>query len=288
MKVAIAQIHPALGEVKRNLAVHLDWIRRARAAGAELVVFPELSMTGYLLLDLVQEVAGDLRRSTEARKLAGRSRELGLIVGTAEVSEGYRYYNAAALYESGALRHVHRKVYLPTYGMFDEGRYFAAGDRFRVFESAALGRLGLLVCEDAWHLSSSYLLAQGGAEILCILSAGPVRGMSARSGRGSGTAWRELCQAIARFHTVHVLYCNRVGQEDGWTFSGGSMVVDPTGQIVTEAGSRDEELLVADLRPEKLREARMLYPLLRDERPHLVGRELGRILQQRADAPEVP
>ena len=147
MKIALAQINPSLGDVPRNLKRHLEWIRKARARRADLVIFPELSLTGYLLLDLVQDLALDLERAPVARQIARQSREIGILLGMVERTEQFRFHNAAALFESGKLAHVHRKVYLPTYGMFDEGRYFAPGDRFRVHRSRRLGRVGVLVCE---------------------------------------------------------------------------------------------------------------------------------------------
>lgn len=282
MKVAIAQINPSLGDVKRNLARHLEWIRRARSKGADLVVFPELSLTGYLLLDLVQDVALDPDRAPEIRKLAAASRELAVLAGVAEATDGFRYHNTALLLEGGRAAFRHRKVYLPTYGMFDEGRYFGPGDRFRVHRSPRLGRLGVLVCEDAWHPSASYLLAQGGADLICVQSAGPVRGMRGGQELASRSAWRDLCRVTAQFNTVYVVYCNRVGHEEGWTYSGGSFAVDPMGEVTAEAGADAEEMLLLEVRPERLREARTFYPLLRDERAHLVSRELDRLLRQRA------
>jgi predicted amidohydrolase len=282
MKVAIAQISPVLGETRRNLTLHLDRAARARRAGADLVVFPELSLTGYLLLDLAHDLALDLRKASEARRLAAASSNIAILAGLVEETPEFRFHNTTALFESGRLVHRHRKVYLPTYGMFDEGRYFAPGDRFRVHDSPRLGRIGVLVCEDAWHPSSAYLMAQAGADLICIVSAGPVRGAGATGGVASRAAWRDLCRAIAQFNTVYVVYCNRVGHEDGWTYSGGSLAVDPLGEVIAESSRDGDDLLVADVRPERLREARIRLPLLRDEKAHLVQRELARVLDGRA------
>jgi predicted amidohydrolase len=277
MKVAIAQIAPALGDVARNAKMHGEWIGKARRKGADLILFPELSLTGYLLQDLVQDLALEVE-SSPIRRLARQSKDIAILAGFAERSERNVYYNSAALFEGGRLTHLHRKVYLPTYGMFDEGRYFGCGDRFRVHASARLGRVGVLVCEDAWHLSASYLLAQGGADLICVPSAGPVRGMRRGADLASRSAWRDLCKVSAQFHTVYVLLANRVGHEDGWTYSGGSLAVDPRGKVIAEAGPDQEELLLVDVKQARLREARGHVPLLRDERPHLVARELDRLL----------
>jgi predicted amidohydrolase len=281
MKVAIAQINPALGDVARNAKLHREWVRRAQRRGADLVIFPELSLTGYLLQDLVQDLALDVHQSPDIRRLASQSRDIAILAGVAEQDHRSHFYNSAALFEEGRLAHLHRKVYLPTYGMFDEGRYFGTGDRFRVYHSPGLGKLGVLICEDAWHLSASYLLAQGGADVLCVPSAGPVRG-----GLTSRSAWRDLCRVTAQFHTVYVLYCNRVGHEEGWTYSGGSLAMDPRGEVLAEAGPDEEDLLLVDVKPSRLHEARSHVPLLRDERAHLVSRELDRLLWQRSETSE--
>ena len=138
---------------------------------------------------------------------------------------------------AGRLVHVHRKLYLPTYGLFDEGRDVGAGDALRAFENG-FGRAGILICEDAWHPTTAWLLAQQGAEVLFVLGNGPTRG--AREGRGitSLNVWRDLLRVTAQFQTSWVVYVNRVGVEDGLSFGGGSAVVDPFGRVTAESPSR--------------------------------------------------
>ena len=133
-RVALAQIAPRLGQLDANVALHLEAIQRARREGAGLVAFPELSLTGYLLRDDVPEVAVTLDDPRLSRLLRA-SREIDVLVGLVEEAPGHRFHNTAAYLSGGRVLHVHRKVYLPTYGMFDEGRDFAAGDRFRAFVS---------------------------------------------------------------------------------------------------------------------------------------------------------
>jgi predicted amidohydrolase len=283
-RVALAQIAPRLGDLGANLALHVDAARRARGEGAGLVVFPELSLTGYLLRDDVPEVALAL----DDRRLAPllrASRDLDLVVGLVEEGPGHRFHNAAAYLSGGRVLHVHRKVYLPTYGMFDEGRDFAAGERLRAFE-APFGPAGMLVCEDAWHPSAPWLLAQGGAEVLLVLSSGPTRGARPRPRDVSSVAvWHQLLRTTAQFLTTFVVYANRVGYEDGLNFGGGSVVVDPFGREVASLPALEPGLAVADLDPEVLRRARTAYPLLRDEKLDLVRRELDRLLVLRHDLP---
>jgi predicted amidohydrolase len=284
VRVALAQIAPKLGDVSANLKLHLDTIRRARRQGAGVVIFPELSLTGYLLRDQVPDVAA---RTDGAvfKALRHASREIDLVVGLVEESAGHRYHNAAVYFSRGRVSHIHRKIYLPTYGMFDEGRDFAAGESLRGFK-APYAPAGMLVCEDLWHPTAAWLLAQEGAEILFVLSSGPTRGARAGKGITSVSVWANLLKATAQFQTAFVVYANRVGYEDGLNFGGGSMIVDPFGRTVASLPALEEGSAVADLRSEILRRARTAYPLLRDENLELVYRELGRIRAKRFQLPE--
>ncbi|HEX9079266.1 MAG TPA: nitrilase-related carbon-nitrogen hydrolase, partial [Desulfuromonadaceae bacterium] len=160
----LAQIKPKLGCVADNLALIEERIEAARQAKADLVIFPELALTGYFLKDLVPEVARRLD-SPEIIRLRELSRGIAIAVGFVEVTDDYRFYNSALYLEDGEIRHLHRKVYLPTYGLFDEQRYLARGERFRAFDTR-FGRMGMLICEDMWHLSASYILAMDGAATL--------------------------------------------------------------------------------------------------------------------------
>ena len=147
LRIALAQIEPVLGDLEENVARHLVWARRAIGKGAQLLVFPELSLTGYSLQDLVADVALPLDDPGPIRALLEMSRRIAMVIGLVEETPGHRYHNSAVFLSGGRACHVHRKVYLPTYGMFDEGRFFAAGDRLEAF-STPFGRMGLLVCED--------------------------------------------------------------------------------------------------------------------------------------------
>jgi len=284
IRVGLAQIAPRLGDTAANLAQHLDVAAEARRDGAEVVVFPELSLTGYMLRDQVPEVAMRADDPVLAR-LARTSLDVDLVVGFVEEAPGHLFYNAVAYFSGGMLLHLHRKLYLPSYGLFDEARDFAAGDRLRSF-AAPFGPAGLLTCEDAWHPTSAWLLAQQGAELLFVPSCGPSRG--ARQGRGvtSVAVWHELLRVTAQFQTAYVVYLNRVGYEDGLNFGGGSVVVDPFGRVVAELPAVEAGLAVAQLEGEVLRRARTAYPLLRDARIELVQRELDRIRALRFDLPD--
>lgn len=279
-RCALIQMTPALGLFQENLERHLAWLRSPEAREADLVVFPELSLTGYLLKDLVAEVAVSDPEGALGPLLQA-SRERDLVVGLVLEGPDFLFHNAALYLSGGRILHVHRKVYLPTYGMFDEGRYFAPGEAFRAFESP-LGRMGILVCEDAWHLSSSYLYALQGVHTLLVLSGSPGRGLRVREPEAASVkAWERVGQTLAQFLTVHWVYVNRSGYEDGLAFAGGSYAADPFGNLLLDGAENEEAAYGVEIRPSDVRRARTLTPLLRDEKPHLVLGELEALLHRR-------
>src|SRR6202171_6190814 len=207
LSVALAQIDPALGDRGRNLERHRHWVKQAVEAGAELLVFPELSLTGYFLKDLVPESAIQLD-SPQMRDLAALSTGLDVVLGTVIESPDHRYFNASLYFSQGELVHVHRKVYLPTYGMFDERRYFAPGDRFRSFKTE-FGRAGILVCEDIWHLSSAYILSLEGVDMIICPSSSPGRGITTDERLGTAESYRLLWRTYSPFLPAFFLLFKR-------------------------------------------------------------------------------
>ena len=283
LSVALAQMDPALGDRGRNLDRHRQWVKQAAEAGARLLVFPELSLTGYFLKDLVSENAIQLD-SKEMRDLAALSTELDVVLGAVIESPDHRYFNASLYFSRGVLLHVHRKVYLPTYGMFDEQRYFAPGDRFRSF-ATPFGRAGMLVCEDIWHLSSAYILSLEGVDMIICPSSSPGRGITTDERLGTAESYGLVCRTYAQFLTTFFLYCNRVGFEDGANFWGGSMVIGPNGDIIAQQQDADEALVLANLDLADVRRERLANPLLRDERVELTINELRRVWHERTRKP---
>jgi predicted amidohydrolase len=274
----LAQIKPKLGCVADNLALIEENIQLAIDDRKELIVFPELALTGYFLKDLVPEVARRLD-SPEIQRLVELSRHISISVGFVEVTDDYRFFNSALYLEDGAIRHLHRKVYLPTYGLFDEQRYLARGERFRAFDTR-FGRVGMLVCEDMWHLSASYILAMDGATTLICLSSSPGRGIEGDS-LGSASAWQQLIATTAMFLNCRVLYCNRVGFEDGVNFWGGSEYVAPSGESLVRGRLLEEDSVTATIDEGALRRERIFSPMLRDENLFVTMQELRRIERER-------
>lgn len=274
VRVAVAQCAPALGAFERNVAMHREWVARARSEGAGLVVFPELALTGYYLKDLAADLAVD-RDASELEPIRSLSREVDICTGFVERGPDGRVFIAQGYFRGGALVHVHRKVYLPTYGIFDDGRYFAPGERFETFDGA-LGKSGIAICEDFWHVSAPYLLATGGGLLLLCPSASPGRGVA--EGGDLGTA--ESCHLMDRFYaqylTSFVVFANRVGHEDGIGFWGGSEIVAPDGSVLARGPEFDEALVVADCDPALAHRERLRNPLLRDEREFIVLEQLAR------------
>jgi predicted amidohydrolase len=278
-RVAVAQIAPTLGDVEKNLALHEKIAKEAIAQSANLLIFPELSLTGYFLKDQVPSVA--LRPDANALELFRElSRRIAVILGFVEDGSGHRFFNASAYFEGGAIRHIHRKAYLPTYGIFDEARYLAAGERVRAFDTA-LGRMAILICEDLWHPAAPAIAAWDGAEILVCPSASPGRGLGQTGPFQNASTWERTIRTCGDLLTSYVIYANRIGYEDGACFWGGSEVVTPSGEPLAKARYLEEELLLADLDPGRLRRARVANPLLRDERLELTAREIARILRVR-------
>jgi len=287
LRIGLGQLAPGLGLVDANIAAHGRVIDEALDAGVDLLVFPELGLTGYLLQDLNADVA---MRADDGRlaELGARARGMSIVLGFVEESADHQLYIAAALFEDGELRHIYRKSYLPNYGLFDERRFFGAGNQLRAVDSRLGVRLGISICEDFWHLSVPYLLALDGAQVLVNIASSPGRDIAAvvEGGLGSADSWRTLMRTYAELTTCHVIFVNRVGVEESFTFWGGSQIIDPAGEVVFSAPLLEEGLFVAEIDPDDTRRERVTLPLLRDERPEFVLRQLERLVREQAGVPQ--
>ena len=290
LKMALAQINTVLGDVPRNLEKHLEYIEEACKSGAELIIFPELSLTGYALQDLTPVVA--IHPSADDpvfNKLLEASKTIDIIFGFVEEDARNRFYIASAYLSAGEVIHIHHKVYLPTYGLFDEGRFFAWGNEVKAFDTR-FGRVGMLICEDFWHASLPYLLWLDGADIFFFTSASPGRGLPPEGechepAKLDSARWvDDIIRAYAGLFTSFVVHTNKVGYEDGLNFWGGASVFNPDGEVTVQGPQHKEALVLAEIDLNHLHRTRTRLPLLRDERTALVQRELSRINNTRSSS----
>lgn len=281
LRIALAQCDATLGDLAGNVEAHRTWIARAREAGASLLVFPELSLTGYLLQDIVPEVS--VRRDDPLFAALGREAGgMALALSGIEESDDHGQYIASFLVENDAVCHVHRKVYLANYGVFDEARYVGPGRHIRCAD-ASFGKVGLMLCEDAWHPSLVSVMLLGGADLLVIQVASPVRDLTRGELPGNARTWMETLRTYARLYGTTIAFCNRVGSEDGLVFWGHSCVIGPDGEMIAAGPLYDEDLVIADVDPERAREARLSNPVLREEKVDVTVRELTRLLAREGE-----
>lgn len=263
---AVLQFRPEksrLGESLARLRAHLEALR---PHAPQVVVLPEAALTGYFLQGGVRELA--LTRHELLELLVGVYEKVGwegvldVVVGFYERDEG-AYYNSAAYLElPHRVVHVHRKVFLPTYGVFDEERYLARGRRVEAFNTR-FGRAALLICEDFWHSITATIAALDGAEVIYVPSASPARGFQGERPENV-ERWRTLAQAVAAEHGLYVVVASLVGFEGGKGMSGGSLVVGPDGRILAEAPLFEEAALLFHLDRERIPPVRYDSPLLSD------------------------
>lgn len=274
MKVHIGQIKPTLGNVEKNLNMMLEVIDKAIAEKNDVVVFPELSLTGYSLEDIVFDVAIKEVPSI----LLEKSKQISIIFGAVELGEEEYPYNTAYYLEDGELVYKHRKVYLPTYGPYQEGRNFMAGNKFRAFDTK-FGRVGMLVCEDVWHQSAQYILAQDGAKYMFILFNSPA--VVGKAKEELAQSWKTVVKANSLLNGVYSVAVNRVGVEDGTTFFGNSFVVAPNGEVVKEAEYLKGDSFSYELKESEIRRARFKAPMFKSENLNLTRKEIERIEDKR-------
>src|SRR5262252_618671 len=276
-RIAVAQVDCALGDVDANLEQARDRIGDAAVQSADLVVFPELTLHGYAL----GKAEGDHSLCAGDPRLASLTESgADVLVGFHE-DGGVRRYNSAAYLAPDGVRHVHRKLYLPNYLVWEERKHASPGQSLRAFDTR-IGRMATLICNDAWQPVVPWLAAQDGAEVLLV---------PANSATGPGSElvdvigyWDELLRFIARMQQCWVIFCNRVGTEAGARYWGGSRILDPGGQVAAQAPLWEPGLVVADIDVPAARRHRHELPLLAEARLGLIERELARLINEGGDA----
>ncbi len=290
--LVVIQFKPRKGDYATNLARVTGIFSQIDSLEPrpDVAVFAETALTGYFVEGGVRDVAltaGAFARDLQSQYASAVTtpRPLDVCIGFYEVWNN-AFYNSALYVTLGAdepvIRHVHRKLFLPTYGLFDEERFVDSGFEVRAFDTD-WGRAAMLICEDAWHSLTGTVAALDGATMVFILSASPARGVWRRKDEGPVPAnlkrWERLARDIAEEHGVFVALVNLVGTEGGKTFSGGSIICGPHGDVRAQAALWDETIMTITLDPHDLTRARSDAPLLNDLQtmmPHLM-RNVDRI-----------
>src|SRR3954449_8025893 len=248
LRIALAQINTTVGDIDGNAEAIVNGVRRARAEGAQVVVFPELAVNGYPPEDLLLKThfLASGRRAVE--EIAAEVEDMVALVGFAEHAEDV--YNSLAILGEGSVQGIYRKMFLPNYGVFDEQRYFQAGETPAVIEVNGT-TLGLTICEDIWEPgtpASDEALA--GAEVIVNVSASPYH-------QGKGAERERMLVQRARDNLAYVVFCNLVGGQDELVFDGYSLVIDQDGELVARGPQFEEDLIVCDIDPSTAQRARL-------------------------------
>ena len=262
IKVALAQISCKRGDKAENIKTIESRVTKAKQQGAELVIFPELSLTGYTMRDQIYELAETIpgHSTTVLEKLAKKTGTY-IVFGMPELSEKTQatVYNAAVLVGPHGFIGKYRKMYLPTHSVFEEKRYFRPGYQTAVFETE-LGKIGLIICYDIFFPEVSRLTRLKGAQLIVCISASPAT---------RRTFFETLTAARAIENTAFLAYVNLVGIEDGLQFWGGSRLVGPNGKVLVKAKYDEEDMVIGEINYADIRPTETFVPILKDLRPEL-------------------
>jgi len=261
-KVALAQISCKRGDKAENIKRIESRVTKAKQQGADLVIFPELSLTGYTMRDQIYELAETIpgHSTTVLEKLAKKTGTY-IVFGMPELSEKTQatVYNAAVLVGPYGFIGKYRKMYLPTHSVFEEKRYFRPGYQTAVFETE-LGKIGLIICYDIFFPEVSRLTRLKGAQLIVCISASPAT---------RRTFFETLTAARAIENTAFLAYVNLVGIEDGLQFWGGSRLVGPNGKVLVKAKYDEEDMVIGEINYADIRPTEAFVPILKDLRPEL-------------------
>jgi predicted amidohydrolase len=278
MKVRAIQFGPGLGKIEDNLDFHRKAISRAVRDRFDLVVFPELSLTGYHLKDIVTDVAQS-PQSPILRELAELSREIDIVAGAPYEEIPGIFYNSALYFASGKLHHIHRKTQLPNFGIFEEAMIFKPGSHFHSFPVRGF-TVGLLICREVLFPINAYLYYLQNCDFLIAISNSPFRGLSQKN-FSSFALWETLGYVYSVFYHQNFLFVNRSGFEEGIGFGGGSFFASPGTGIIQRAPYFRSSVLDQKIDSDTVRRARFTGNYLRDEKPGMIQAELSRILNER-------
>lgn len=283
LKVAVAQIEPALGDVAANKDKHLYHIAKAREAGAELLLFPELSLTGYSVGARAVDLAL-ARDHPVIEELAEATHGMWTVLGFIEEGVAAQFHNSAITLRDGHVEFIHRKINLASYGHLEEDKHFAEG---RYVETLPLAgtpwRAATMICADLWNPALVHLTTLHGATLLLVPTASAEDAVSGEFSNPAG--WRIALEFYAMIYGMPLVLANLSADEGDLRFWGGSRILDAHGRVVAEAGG-GEEMITAELDYAQVKTARFQLPTVRDSNLDLVHREVGRLSWQIGIPPE--
>ncbi len=276
IKISLAQINPSLGDLEKNREKHIKFIEKAIEEKANLVVFPELSLTGYKLNDLAMEVALS-PNDTFLMPFLSLGKQIDIAFGFVEKGKDKNVYNSAMFIEDRKIKNVYRKIYLPTHGMFQELRFMGRGNKVEVFDTK-IGRIAMLICRDIFHPSLLFLAYAQHADFILGMSNMPLRGLSGEE-PAIQTMVENALYSYSNFFAEFIVFVNRVGFEDGLGFYGGSLISTPSGRKEAFAGILDENLTTGEIDTNDIYRRRQSFPLLREEDLNIIKNNLDRIVK---------
>lgn len=276
LNVGVAQFSSVIGDVDQNIEKHLYWIDKARSQGIELLVMPELSLTGhygpeYLLATAMR------RNDSRLKRLAEAAGSMAICVGFIEEGPAAQFYNSAAILKDGKMVHIHRKINIPNYGKLEEGKHYACGRFVETYNLDEDWCTGLLICADAWNPALTNLAFLNGATLLMCPVSSAIEAVGVDFDNPGG--WASTMRFYSMMYGAPSIMANRTGSEKDLNFWGGSRIIDAYGKEIVVAGS-DEELISATLSYGEVRKARYLLPTVRDSNLSLIERETSRLIQK--------
>lgn len=273
LRVAAAQIEPTEADISDNLAKHFAFIDEARARDVDLLVFPELSLTGYQLRSRTPDLA-ITRDDERLLSIAERAGDMTVVAGFVEESLAAQFHNSAAALRNGEVQFIHRKLNLASYGNLEEAKYFARGRYVDVYVHEPPWTAAIFICADSWNPGLIHLASLYGATLLVIPIASSREAVGLEFSNPDG--WQTALSFYGMLYGMPIIMANHCGSRDGETYWGGSRVIDPHGNTIA-MGGEGEELVVADLDYSKVRQARFQLPTVRDSNLDLIHREIERL-----------
>ncbi len=277
MKARIVQFSPMLGNVEWNFNYHASKIKDAINEKIDLIVFPELSLTGYQLKDIIYDIPKD-NIDKIIIDFMELSKDIDIVIGLPfEESQGI-FYNSALYFSEGKILHNHKKVQLPNFGMFEEKMIFKAGNSFKSFRTGNL-TVGILICREILFPVNAYLYHLQNTDLIISVSNSPHRGMGP-NGFESHKLWERLGEVYSIHYHQNFIFCNRTGFEDGIGFGGGSFYASSGKGIVNMGKYFDEQCINCEIDDESIRRSRIGSNYLRDEKPDIILKEMNRIINE--------